>query len=161
MGGFLFFMGLMVLDTSGLCVVSVFEVVSARFLVRGRGFECVASIGDYHVALTELGAVYAMKCVGGGECRDCVEFSVDGEVSVLLPRQLYNCLACLLAEFYNSGLFNVSFEGFVVTQRRAYVVPPMAKERNDPERFLKRARGILENYVLSLLAESFRYCCKF
>ncbi|MEZ0319541.1 MAG: hypothetical protein ABWK05_06080 [Pyrobaculum sp.] len=141
--------------------MSVFEVVAAKFLVRGRGFECVASIGDYHVALTELGAVYTMKCVEGGECKDCAEFSLNGEVSVFLPRRMFNCLACLLAEFYNSGLFNISLEGFVVTQRRAYIVPPMAKERSDPERFLKRARGILENYVLKLLAESFTHCCKF
>lgn len=144
-----------------MCGVSVFEVLSAVFVVRGRGFECATSIGDFHVAVTEGGAVYALRCREGGECRDCVELRLDGEVSVFLPRRLYNCLGCLIGEFFNAGLFNLSLGGVVVAQRRAYVVPPMAKERDAPERFIKRAGGILENYVLKILAESFKPCCKF
>jgi hypothetical protein len=62
---------------------------------------------------------------------------------------------------FNAGLFNISADGVVLTQRGAYVVPPMAKERGAPERLVRRASGILENYMLRILAVSFRACCKF
>ncbi|ACB40590.1 hypothetical protein [Pyrobaculum neutrophilum] len=140
--------------------MSVFEVLSTVFVIRGRDFECATSIGDYHVAVTEQGAVYAMRCREGGECRDCVEFPIYEDVVAYLPRRFYNCLGCLLGEFFNAGLFNISVGGVVVTQRRAYLVPPMAKERGDPERLAKRAGGILENYMLKVLAASFKTCCK-
>ena len=47
-------------------------------------------------------------------------------------RRLYTCLGCLLGEFFNAGLFNISADGVVLTQRGAYVVPPMTKERGPP-----------------------------
>jgi len=141
--------------------VSVFEVLPAVFVVRWRDVTCRSSIGDYHVAVVENGAVYAMRCGEGGECNDCVEFRVDDEIVVYLPRRFYECLGCLLGEFYNAGLFNLSVGGAVLVQRRAYVVPAMAKERRDPDRLVKRAGGILENYMLRILASSFEACCKF
>jgi len=134
-------------------------VLSVRFLVKGRGFSCLTSIGDFHVVVTERGAVYAMKCGEGDRCVDCVEFSLDDGVSVFIPRLFYHCLACLLAEFYNAGLFNLSVGGVVVAQRGAYYVPAMAKERDSPDRLVKRARGIFESRVLRLLAEALGPCC--
>ena len=141
--------------------MSVFEVLSSAFLVRWGDVTCSSSIGDYHVAVVENGAVYAMRCGEGSECNDCVEFRVDDEIVVYLPRRFYECLGCLLGEFYNAGLFNLSVGGAVLVQRRAYVVPAMAKERRDPDRLVKRAGGILENYMLRILADSFNACCKF
>jgi hypothetical protein len=138
----------------------VLDVLSSVFVVRWGDVTCRSSIGDYHVAVVENGAVYAMKCGEGGECNDCVEFRVDDEIVVYLPRRFYECLGCLLGEFFNAGLFNLSVGGAVLVQRRAYVVPPMAKERGDPDRLVKRAGGILENYMLRILAGSFKACCK-
>ncbi len=137
------------------------EILSTVFVVRGKEFECATSIGDFYVAITDRGAVYAMKCREKTNCLDCVEMPLDGEISVYLPKHIYNCLGCILGEFFNAGLFNLSLEGVVVAQKKAYVVPPMAKERDAPERLIKRAGGILENYVLKILSESFRVCCKF
>jgi hypothetical protein len=141
--------------------VSVFEVLSSVFVVRWGDVVCRSSIGEYHVVVVDGGAVYAMRCGEGGECSDCVEFRIDDEIVVYLHRRLYTCLGCLLGEFFNAGLFNISADGVVLTQRGAYVVPPMAKERGAPERLVKRASGILENYLLRILATSFRACCKF
>ncbi|MFN3804625.1 MAG: hypothetical protein ACK4SY_06180 [Pyrobaculum sp.] len=134
------------------------EILQSTFLVETRGVVCTTSIGDFHVAVVESGAVYAMRCREGGSCRDCVEFSID-DVAIYIPRHMYHCLACILGELFNAGLLNLSIGGSVVIQRRAYVVPPMAKERGDPERLVKRARGILENYILKLLVEVLPACC--
>lgn len=139
----------------------MFEIFSTVFLIKGRDFECITSIGDYHVAVTENGAVYAMWCREGGVCEDCVEFPIYGDVVVYIPRRFYKCLSCLLGELFNAGLFNISVGKLVVVQRQAFLVPPMAKERRNPERLAKRAKGVLENYMLKILTSSLSSCCKF
>lgn len=135
------------------------EILTSDVLIQTGNSVCTSSIRDFDTVIVASGAIYAMRCKEGGECRDCEKFSID-EIVIYIPRRLYHCLSCLIGEFYNAGLFNIAVSGVVLQQRRAYVIPPMAKERADPERFVKRARGILENYALRIIVESLPLCCR-